>query len=733
MSDIETHLPALIQDLAMILGTAALVTIVFQKIRQPVVLGYIVAGVIVGPFTPTPITVTDLPNIKVLAELGVIFLMFSLGLEFTFPKLIGVGVAAAGTAIVEVVLMVTIGYFAGLALGWSTIDSLFLGGILSISSTTIIIKAFDEMGLKTRRFAQIVFGVLIVEDLVAILLLVALSTVAVTQTLFSMDLVFQTIQLVAVVGSWFLLGYFLVPSFLRWAEKLLNNETLTVLSAGLCLILVVVATRFHYSSALGAFIMGSILAETREAHRIENIIRPVRDLFAAVFFVSVGMLVNPRSLTENLGPIALITVVTILGKIFSTTVGALITGQPIKRSVQIGFSLAQIGEFSFIIATLGSTLNVTSEFLYPIAVAVSVITTFTTPFLIRFSEGAAGVLERVLPASVTRRIAGYALWAQNPRQTDELKKVAFGQVLRFLANSLLVALVVLAIARFAMPWIGEYLPPLAAAIAGWIISALVSAPFVWGMFSAFRAPAMASGFRPFGTVSFLGQLATVVFLGSLSSVFFPTNASMILTMIAAAILFFAFYRRLERSYKWFERRFISNLKPAEKKAEEAPSQTELSRLAPWDLYLTRLYVDPNSELVGKSLKESKVRSDYGLNVVAIQRGRDGVSAPGASDVIFPGDELLVLGTDEQIDRFKTVVEHPAHGAGKGRALSDHSLHRILIAPGSELVGRTIRDSGIRETMKGLVVGLERSNFRSINPDPATTLRAGDVLWTVSGL
>lgn len=717
------HLPTQISDLAIILGVAAVVTFLFQKIRQPLVLGYIVAGVIVGPYTPTGIAVSDLENVKVWAELGVIFLMFSLGLEFTFHKLVRVGVTAAGTSVVEVVLMMLFGWGTGRVLGWSPIDSLFLGGILSISSTTIIIKAFEELGVKTRRYAEIVFGILVVEDLVAILLLVALSTVAVTQSFLSMELLYSAMKLVLIVGSWFLLGYFLIPSFLRYAGKLMANENLTVLSTGLCLALVVVATHFHYSAALGAFIMGSILAETSEIGRIETLIHPLKDLFAAVFFVSVGMLVDPNALLSNIGPILLITFVTIFGKIFSTTAGALLTGQPLRRSVQIGFSLAQIGEFSFIIATLGSSLKVTSDFLYPIAVTVSVITTFTTPYLVKFSEPFAAWLESALPPRITARIAGYSAWTQTPRQNQEARQLFGRHAMRFSLCALMVTLVFLAVWELGLPKLQEILPGTRGlVILSWVGSVLLSAPFVWGMFFAFRAPETKPGFY-----QFLSQLLTVAWLGGLSSLFFPTGSVLLITLVGTGALFFTLYRRLERSYQWFERRFLNNIA----KKEHSEKEGALEALAPWDVHTVSLTLHQNSMLAGRAIKDEQIRKRFGLNIVAIERGSRIIPSPTADELLLPNDELLVLGTDQQIDSFRKLVEQPAVGSGEGKTLADYFLRRVLIEDGSTLIGQSIRDSKLRENLKGLVAGLERGSLRTINPDPATELKSGDVLWVVS--
>jgi CPA2 family monovalent cation:H+ antiporter-2 len=387
MLDINTahQLAPLIRDLAIILGIAGLVTLLFKKIKQPVVLGYLIAGVIIGPYTPPGLLVTDIPNIKILSELGMIFLLFSIGLEFSFKKIKYVGLSASITGIGEVVFMMLAGFLTGKLIGWSFYDSVFLGAALSISSTTIIIKALDELNLKSKHFTTMVFGILIVEDLLAILLLVALSTIVATSNILSMTLVWATLKLIVIIGSWFLVGYFLVPLFFRKVMQQASAETLTIVTVALCLLFVCIAAYFNYSTALGAFIAGSVLAETQLLERIKQLIQPICDIFAAVFFVSIGMLINPGIIWQHLSVILVICAVTILGKLISIGIGAKLTGQSVHDSLRIGFSMAQIGEFSFIIAGLGLLLHVTSESLYSIIVAVAVITTFTTPYLIKLS------------------------------------------------------------------------------------------------------------------------------------------------------------------------------------------------------------------------------------------------------------------------------------------------------------------------------------------------------------
>lgn len=410
-----THLPPLILDLCLILGVAAIVTLIFKKLRQPLVLGYVVAGLLVGQNTSLLPSVSDMENIHTWSEIGVIFLLFALGLEFSFRKLTKVGGTAGITAIVEASSMLAIGYFTGRAMGWSTMDSLFLGGIVSVSSTTIIMRTFEELGLKTQGFAVLVFGVLVVEDLVAILVMVLLSTLAVSQQLSGGDLLFALGKLAFFLVLWFVGGILVIPTFLNKAKKLMNDEMLLVVSIALCLVMVYLATEAGFSSALGAFIMGSLLAETVMAEKIEHLVKPVKDLFGAVFFVSVGMLIDPKTLAEHWAPVLLITVVIIAGKLTATFAGALLAGQSVKRSIQAGMSLTQIGEFSFIIAALGLSLKVTSSYLYPIAVAVSAVTTFTTPYVIKASPRFAEWIEGQLPRRFLDALERYGQQTDRPR------------------------------------------------------------------------------------------------------------------------------------------------------------------------------------------------------------------------------------------------------------------------------------------------------------------------------
>ncbi|NBU20629.1 sodium:proton antiporter, partial [bacterium] len=667
------ELAPLIRDLAIILGAAAIFSLIFKKIKQPLVLGYLVAGLILGPHTPPSPLVMDLPNIKVWAELGIIFLMFSLGLEFSFHKLSRVGVPAGFTAIFEVISMMTVGYFVGKYLNWSSSDSLFLGAMLSISSTTIIIKALDELKLKKRRFAELIFGILIVEDLVAILILVFLSTFASGSGFSGVELALSAAKLIFVVGIWFITGYFFIPRLVRYVARNGNDETITILSLGLCLSLVVIAAQFHYSAALGAFIMGSILAESSESHRIEELIKPLRDIFAAVFFVSVGMLLNPHTILNNIEYILLIALVTIVGKILSTLFGALIMGQSLRTSLQVGFGLAQIGEFSFIIAGLGMSLGVISDSLYPIGVAVSLITTFTTPYLIRISEPIATWIEGRLPHHVKALLTRYDTWHLERRADFALRKLFYNKALKWILNGIVVTACFLIISRYVTPIYTTTLPnPLWANLAGWATSIISAAPFIWGMSVAFAEKPNEMKISPDrvrlpqGAVMFLSHMMTLFWIGFLSLEFISARYIAALIAILAILLFALLYRRLEASYAWFESQFLSTFEASATSRKAEKFQEEF---APWDAHLVRIKIHPNSPFVLKHLHETNLRSQFGLNIVAIQRGENLLIAPGRNDLILPQDEILVLGMDDQIEKIRPSLESSPEGSEREEHIS----------------------------------------------------------------
>lgn len=718
------HLAPLIHDLAIILGVAGLTTYIFRKIKQPVVLGYLVAGLLIGPHTPPFPLVSDLPNIQTWAELGVIFVMFSLGLDFSFRKLMRVGKSASVTALGQVIVMLVLGYGAGRLLGWNLTDCFFLGGMLAISSTTIIFKAFDELGLRTRHFAEQVFGILIVEDLVAIVLMVGLTIVSTTQTVWDVSILIAAVRLIVVVGGWFLVGYFVIPTFFRRIGRWMDEETWVVLSVGLCLLLVVTGSYLGYSPALGAFIMGSILAETREASRIEHLIRPLRDLFAAVFFVSVGMLVDPKALSEHGMTVLILTVVTILGKIVGVTFTSLLTGQSLRSSIRAGFSLAQIGEFSFIIATLGSQLQVTSDFLFPVAVAVCTITTFTTPYLIRLSLPVADALEKWLPRPVQVALAEYEHRLKQPKGVASSGAFFQRRFIRFLLNGILVTTGFFVLGSLVLPELQTRFPNVPALLPlSWLCSVLLTAPFVWGMFFAFRDPTREGRARANILPSFFAHITTLAWVGLLSATFFDTAIPYLLTLCTAMVFFFLFYRRLGGAYWWFEGRLVENLKGA--------TEAHVQSLVPWDLHLYKVLLHPNSSLAGETLATAQVRQQYGVNIVAVQRGDRSFAAPPGDELLHPLDTLLVLGTEEGVEAFKAACESNTPKDAESKDLADYRLDRILIDAASSYLGKTIQSSGIRENLGALIVGLENGAVRTTNPKPDRKLVEGDVLWVVT--
>lgn len=719
------HLAPLIIDLAIILAVAGLMSFVFQKIKQPVVLGYILAGVIVGPHTPPFQLVRDIPNIQTWAELGVIFLMFTLGLEFSFRKLLSVGLTAVIAAGLEVLFFLFVGYWIGSFLGWGQMDSIFLGAMLSISSTTIIIKALDELKLKSHRFAGLIFGILIVEDLFAILLLVGLGTIATTKSFSLMSMASTLLTLVLVVGSWFIIGYFLVPRLITYVGKLEDKEMLALVSVGLCLGLAVIAVRFGYSPALGAFIIGSILAETKLIHQIEKLMLPLKDLFGAIFFVSIGLMIDPAMIWKYKETILLLSVVTIVGKIFITSSGALLSGQTFKNSLQVGLGLAQIGEFSFIIAGLGLSLKVIDERLYPIGVAVSLVTTFTTPYLIRYSGPLAEKLEAKLPWWTTRLLRRYSDWWNHRNPSHSYK---WQELLTILSRWFLNGIIVTVIFEVVL----EYFPYGETHgwkyHVAWPLAFVLSLPFIWGMvFTSRKNYLRIRKERNLPKLVLVVSLPvmTSLWIGVLSTEYFSSMVVLPVTFVILMIVYFFLFKKLETHYRWLEKTFLASF---EDQSEEGKS--EVTQLAPWDYHLVRISVHPNATFANASLIETNLRQKFGVNVVAIERGLRTIVAPKPEEKILPGDVLVTLGTDEKLLQARPFLEIPEKELVLEREKSNYLLRHFRVGPDSRLSGLTIRNSGIRETYHAMVVGIERSQKRIVNPDTDFEIAPNDILWVV---
>jgi|GEM_PF-4183784 len=475
-------LDPLIIDLMLITIYAAVTTLIFKKLKQPMVLGYILAGIFAGPYLNFLPTVSDQDNLSLWADIGVIFLLFSLGLEFSFNKMVSVGKSALMTATLNIFLLLFFGHYAGLLLGWSTIDSFFLGSMISMSSTTIIIKAFDDLKIKKQRFTDLVFGVLVIEDIMGILLLVLLPTIAIGKGIEGGTLILSTLKLVIFLALCFVCGIYVIPSVLRKLDDFLNDEMLLLVSIALSLSMVYLAVYFGFSSALGAFMMGSVLSETISAKRIENIIKPLKDLFGAVFFVSVGMMVNPAMFVTYAKPILIITLVVLIGKAFFSVFGFVISGQTLKTAVCGGFSLAQVGEFAFIIASLGMNLKVLDDFVYPIIVAVSVVTTFLTPIMIKSSNKVYKLLEKILP----QKWLDYIDQASQVRKTTITEEKLWQALFKsYFTRIFLFSLILYAIIGFfsqvIRPFVAPYLPNILMRILITAAVLLSMSPFLKGL------------------------------------------------------------------------------------------------------------------------------------------------------------------------------------------------------------------------------------------------------------
>jgi monovalent cation:H+ antiporter-2, CPA2 family len=724
-----SHLPHLITDLALILGTAALVTLLFKWIKQPLVLGYIIAGFIVGPYFHLTPTIIDKENIETLAEIGVIFLLFSLGLEFSFKKLVKVGGSATITALIEIIFITVAGYFLGKLMGWSTMDSLFLGGMLASSSTTIILRAFDELGLKTRKFAGVVFGVLIVEDIVVILLMVLLSTMALTREFEGSEMLFTILKLLFFLVLWFLAGIFLLPSFLKRAKKLMSDETLLILSLGLCLGMVVLATAVGFSAELGAFVMGSIIAETTSAEKVEHIIKPVKDLFGAIFFTSVGMMIDPAAMVQYAQPILWITLLTLFGKLISTTIGALVSGLPLKQSIQVGTSMAQIGEFAFIVATLGVSLGVTSPFLFPVAVGASAITTFTTPYLIKSSDILYRWVSRLLPEKVINRLNRYSTETTSVAHKSEWKQFMRVTILNTVMLSIIVLAIILFSSSYVVPWITSNGNSLPVKIAAVFVILIILSPFLWAIAirvsSGFRNVITEPQFKPWFYMVRILELALVAFfIGFLLHKFFNIYVGVSFTIFILALLGI-FSKQIQNLYDRLEKRFVTNLN----EREIETSKLNRSELAPWDAHIVPIIIPPVSNSIGKTLEQLKWRESIGVNVVMIKRGDYQIPIPGKEQEIFPNDELLVLGTDNQIQRLKVLTRSQTDETDN--EVADVELYHYVVPPQSKLIGKSIRQIGLREKANALVVGIERNHQRILNPESQMNIHANDSLFIVA--
>ncbi len=735
-----SHLPTLVTDLALILIWAGIITLIFKWLKQPLVLGYIVAGLLAGPYITLFPSVGDIENINIWGEIGVIFLLFALGLEFSYKKLMNVGSTAFITATTEVITMLLVGFAVGKLLGWSTMNSIFLGGMLSMSSTTIIIKAFDDLGLRSQRFTGIVFGTLVVEDLVAILMMVLLSTMAVSKDFVGLELVESVFKVVFFLILWFIIGIFLIPAFLKKARRLMNSETLLIIAIGLCLGMVVVATKTGFSAALGAFIMGSILAETIEAERIEHLIKPVKDLFGAVFFVSVGMLVDPAVLLQYAWPVFIITLVTIFGKAFFSSCGVLLSGQDLKTSINSGFSLAQIGEFAFIIAALGVSLQVLDNFVYPIIVAVSVITTFTTPYFIRLSTPFAEWLYRKLPEKTRTTLDRYASGSRTINHESEWKKLLKVYFTRLIIYVVILTAIYLLSTQVISPYIKSNFP----SIEKWsnpiiaIITLMLMAPFLLAMISnkSNSADLFMSLWRD--NRHNRGRLVPLVlfrvfiaisFIAFVLITYFKFKSGIGIIIAVTILLFILIFRRDLNQYVQLEKHFLTNLNRREEiENKRHPLKASFNqKMSDKNIHLASITLPPHSFCSGKSLTELAFRRDYGISIVKISRGDYKIYIPEGKERLYPQDKIVVVGTDTQLEAFQEKIYQQYHENHHQKINEEITLQSFLVTEEFIFLDKSILQSEVGKKYNCLIVAIERDN-ELITPDNHTTFELGDLVW-----
>ena len=738
------EIPFLVKDLALILMVAGIVTIIFKKLKQPLVLGYIVAGFLVSPHMPYTMSVIDETDIKTWADIGVIFTLFSLGLDFSFKKIVKMGASPIIATVVIVFSMMMLGISIGHGFGWSKMDCIFLGGMLAMSSTTIIYKAFDDMGLRQQKFAGMVMSVLILEDILAIVMMVMLSAIAGGNNPDGEQMIGSVIKIAFFLVLWFIVGIFAIPLFLRSVRKLINNETLLIVALGLCCGMAVLSTKVGFSSAFGAFVMGSILAKTIEAEKIIKLVEPVKNLFGAIFFVSVGMLVDPKILIEYAIPILALVGSILIGQAIFGTFGFMLGGESLKSAMRCGFSMAQIGEFSFIIASLGLSLGVISNYLYPVVVAVSVITTFLTPYMIRLATPTYQVMEKHLPKRLINILNHFAMSHPSTTQQSKWKSLLRQMLINTVAYSILTAAVIALMFTFVLPFTRSLFPGwklhwYANAITG-ILAIVLIAPFLraiimkknhsnewkrlWVESSINRIPLLFTI-----VVRFVIALAFIFYICNYLTRF--TDALMIIIGIAIVSLMIASRWTKKRSIK-MERLFIHNLRSRDIMAQVNGEKKPLyeGHLLDRDIHISDFDVPEDSSWGGKTLKELHLRERFGVDMSSIMRGSQRLNIPNGDTVIFPGDKLQVIGNDDQLQKFATALSTDLIPEDLEIEKREMKLRQLIISGKSEFCGKSLLESGIRDKYNCMVVGLEEGQENLTKIAPTRTFEKGDILWIV---
>lgn len=763
-------LPALITDLTLITICAGIVTLLFKWLKQPVVLGYILAGILAGPYFSGLPTVMDKENITIWADIGVIFLLFGLGLEFSFKKIVNVGKAAMITANANIIFMLFIGYMTGVFLGWTTMDSLFLGGMISMSSTTIIIKAFEELNMKKMRFTDLVFGVLVVEDMVGILLLVLLPTIALSQNVDGSQLMISTSKLIFFLVSCFVIGIYIVPTFIKKVINYMNDEMLLLTSIALCFGMVALATSAGFSSALGAFIMGSILAESAAVKRIEEVLKPVKDFFGAIFFVSVGMMVNPVMFIEYAWPIAVITIIVVTGKIIFSCVGFTVSGQPLHTSILCGFSLAQVGEFAFIIAALGMSIGVLSDYVYPIIVAVSVVTTFTTPLMIKSADPFYRKINKLLPETWRNFIDKNSSASPDTNAEKNMwRKLFKSYFLRLFIFSIILVGIMNVSLYFFKPFVKS-------ALADWdnrlirlictTITLMIMSPFLNALLVSKERTLKLyfqlwlekkSNRLPLILLTSFRILTVIFFIIMVIHQLLTTNPyiTTLLAFLSIIILFKS--RWVFNQYMKIETQFLVNLnrEQLETQFKNTKNEDRISDEEKWldsSLFISQFNIEENAEFDKKLLRETLFQELYAVNVIKIIRAKQIINVPRGAEKLMAGDSLLIVGTEKQLRALKNAMkdkgltqQNITDSDDKIVSLHDYILTQekynikndktilccaVPVTGESTLADNTLRGSGIRNKTNCLVVGVERKSSLFLNPKVTFIFKEGDLIWIV---
>ena len=742
-----SELPELVQDLALILVVAGFVTLLFKKLKQPLVLGYIVAGFLVSPHMSYTMSVVDKDDIQTWADIGVIFLLFSLGLDFSIKKILKMGASPIIAACTIIFCMMALGIIVGHSFGWKEMDCIFLGGMVAMSSTTIIYKAFSDMGLTQQGFASTVMSVLILEDILAIVMMVMLSTVASGNSPDGVQLLGSIMKIGFFLVLWFVVGLFAIPLFLRSVRKILNSETLLIVSLGFCCLMAVISTQVGFSAAFGAFVMGSILAETVEADKIIRLVDPVKNLFGAIFFVSVGMLVKPDVIVEYAIPILLLVITILVGQALFGTLGYLLGGQTLKNAMRCGFSMAQVGEFAFIIATLGKSLGVISEFLYPVVVAVSVITTFLTPYMIRAAEPCYNVLVKHLPKRWVRRLthiqtnnAGESASTNNLWKVL-MKKMIFNTLIYGILSAAVIAIMfsaALPICRnLSIKWTGSHW--IGNAVCGFL-TILFIAPFLR---SIVMKQNHSEAFKALWTDRRINRLpltATILarVLIALSFIFYICNYltrfknALMIAVAVGLLILMLLSRWLKKRSITLERLFIQNLQSRDIEAQKQGKKKPLfaNHLIDRDIHIANLELPDDSLWAGKTLYSLKLRNRFGVHISSILRGSKHINIPNGGTILFPGDKLQAIGNDEQLTKLSKAMKAELQPTITDIEKHEMKLRSFTISKTSPFIGKTLKDSGIRDEYNCMVVGVDEGQKNLTLITPSRSLQAGDVLWVV---